>query len=1814
MNFLPTSNTGGATTYAWTATFTGSLTGVSASGSGTITDTPANSGSTAGTITYKITPTYNSCVGSSVNYVVTVQPIPNAAATNQTICSGQSSSVAITNPNAVAGTTFSWIVASSTNTNGISAGSGATISQLLYSADGVNPGTVNYTITPTANGCAGTPIPVTVTVNPSPSITNTALQLQTTICSGTTLNFTPTASIAGTTYSWTSTVAGTVTGNTASGSGAIMDNLTNAGTNQGTVTYHITPAYGGCSGSARDYVVTVQPAPSFSLTNSTAQICSGSQTNILLNTSVAGGQIRLKTVSYGAVSGTLSAGALFSNGQLVTEVLTNTTNAPVSVVYTFEAIVGVCGPSASQMATVIVNPNPSMAIANSTPVVCSGTQPSITLTSPTAGASIALQNVSYGAVTGGLYASGGTFSSGAIINESAGGLINTTNNPITITYTFTVSTPLTSPACPLSTTTQSTTVQVLPAPTFTFTNTAGTICSGSQANITLNTPVTGGQIRLKTVTYGAVSGTLTSGLIYSNGQKITEVLNNPTNAPVTVTYQFEPLVGSCAAGSPLSTSVLVNPSPIFSINNSTPAICEGTPVNIQLNSPTTGAVITLSAVNYSGVTGTLSPGATFTNGQTITETLATPFITPTTVTYTFTVAASGCSNPTSQQTMVSITKQATVSLPANYTVCQPASIALTGTIGGSAITGLWSVVSGSGVLSASNVSGSTVTANYTPSVSDVTHTVIFQLTTNDPDGTGPCVAASATISIHINQAAQVFAPANLALCQNVTSIALGGSIGGSTTTTVWSGGAGSYSSVNNPNATYTLATNESNKHTVVTIPLTLTALDPDGPGPCTSVNTTTILTVNPLPFVFFTGLPASLAQNDAPVLLTGNNSGGNFTVSPVTSSLTNPQSSPVDKVTFDPSIMTLGVNVVDYTFIDGHGCKKDSARSIIINPVTSVNYIVSGKVTLSTGEIPLCSNEGVLALVPSVLITSGLPPTGFYAAAGPDSALLAAHIIKSGSNYFIDTNGLPSNSYPLTFLFKNSFGATTTYTHTLLVYPSPNPAFTPLNNCVVTAIKFKTSSSINPSPLTPSNPANYVFNFGDVNQIYYYPAFGDTSTASHVYATPATYFVSLTETTDKGCTATSAVQTVKVGNPPKPAFTWSAICTNDSTKFVDHSFPGVVSTITNLTWDFGDTTSISGPPSVNVPNSALRTRGTYSKPNHKYKTNGTYKVTLRIDNNNGCYATSSIKKVFILDYKTKKILVDSAYVEDFENVAAKGGGWIPEVPDGYFATNATPLDSVRSDTSWVWSKPNGLVIKPAPQTGNYSWWTGKNNNSYFYYENSAINGPCFNLTNLNRPMISFDYWVNTEVNSDGAVLQYSVDGGVSWLLVGPLAGLPPSQRNQGISWYPPGAIVTANPGKQPSFGPYGWTGGTQTSWSRASYNLDMIPWVDPLNSLDTLRKQVRFRIAFASKGVPSGNITYDGFAFDNVYVGNKTKNVLIEDFVNSNQTSSNTAESNINLLYKNQKTFRRGESDFNYLQYHVRFPSPDIFSQTNADDASARALFYNVQQPPYSVMDGMQSGIFANGDYSTLLNGVEIDREALRKPQIKITKVDTLETGSNNKINVRIHIKADTTITYPIYGNVALVEKRDSLTAPGKIYTQVVRKLLFSGSGSTPTVSTLHPGDSLIMTSPLNSGVTTLNCQVSDAKKLQLIAWVQNIDPLKRGNQVIVQSYVSPIKLNKKIGQVITGIERATGVLDDIILYPNPAESQFTLALPGDYPPGSIWKIADQRGIYVMSGDFSDAFGGKKSIHVSSLADGVYIVAVGAPGQNPVYKKLIVLH
>src|SRR5262249_52454703 len=150
-----------------------------------------------------------------------------------------------------------------------------------------------------------------------------------------------------------------------------------------------------------------------------------------------------------------------------------------------------------------------------------------------------------------------------------------------------------------------------------------------------------------------------------------------------------------------------------------------------------------------------------------------------------------------------------------------------------------------------------------------------------------CLGNTFTLSVTVYPDAKITAPATLAQCEDVASIALGGSIGYAPNGISWSGGQGTFTNPTDINtATYAFKNpNEIN----TTVVLTLMA-NPPG-GPCGAVSVQTNLKINRLPDATFSGFTKSIyAQNDPPITLSASKDirdggAGLFTISTAGSSL-----------------------------------------------------------------------------------------------------------------------------------------------------------------------------------------------------------------------------------------------------------------------------------------------------------------------------------------------------------------------------------------------------------------------------------------------------------------------------------------------------------------------------------------------------------------------------------------------------------------------------------------------------------------------------------------------------------------------------------------------------------------------------------------------------------------------------------------------------------------------------------------------------------------------------------------------------------------
>ena len=120
------------------------------------------------------------------------------------------------------------------------------------------------------------------------------------------------------------------------------------------------------------------------------------------------------------------------------------------------------------------------------------------------------------------------------------------------------------------------------------------------------------------------------------------------------------------------------------------------------------------------------------------------------ITYTFTPNTNQCAATTSMEITVNdcaCMDPAIVSINSIMPICEDETLSLTALLSGSATTVTWGS-SGDGIFDDSN----SLTPTYTPGTADISSgTVTLSVTTNDPDGAGPCVSITEDVILTINQ-------------------------------------------------------------------------------------------------------------------------------------------------------------------------------------------------------------------------------------------------------------------------------------------------------------------------------------------------------------------------------------------------------------------------------------------------------------------------------------------------------------------------------------------------------------------------------------------------------------------------------------------------------------------------------------------------------------------------------------------------------------------------------------------------------------------------------------------------------------------------------------------------------------------------------------------------------------------------------------------------------------------------------------------------------------------------------------------------------
>ena len=1079
------------TTYTWAAPIvTGGITGGAAGTNLTsISGNLSNPTSVAQTATYTVRPTIvgsPSCTGADFTVVATIKPKAIITAKSTAACSNDAFIFTLAdgvNADVIpTGTTYTW--STPTVTGGLTGGTAgnalATIGGTLSNPSNTSQ-TATYSIVANSNNCFSTAFAATATIYARPLITTQNVQT----CSGTAFtvplsndgnNILP----SGTTYTWTVAQNNNITGasdvNVATPT--ITQTLTNITNTDQIVTYTVTPisgVAGNCVGLPFTVNVTVKPKPN--IISQTESICSG---NNFTNAPVNGnGNIIPVGTRYtwttptsnpiGAVSGGL---AQTSPQTQVRQLLTNTTNAPATLTYNVTPLANGCSGSSYQL---IVNVNPKPTISDMSTTICSSETFTVSPANGTNGIVPANTRYTWEVADNPNVTGESRVTTGSInISQT---LVNTSNIPQTVTYTV-LPTSGEVGSCVGNAFTVS--VLVNPQPTITAAQ-AQTVCSGTAFNIA---PVnnTDGIVPSSTrYTWGNPIDNPVGSITGQSAQlvaatSVSQLLNNITNAPATISYTVTPIAGSCT-GPNFTAVITVNPKP--NISAQPRVICSEdlftvTPVNgadgiVPNNTTYTWSIPVSNPVG--AITGWASQTTPANNiSQQLTNT------TNTTATLTYSViprsgAAGNCIG-SPFNVVVSVNAKPVIGNQIRE-ICSGSAFNVALTNGGSTIvpintTYTWFVstnntnISGQSDVNIGQTSISQSLTNNTNVAQQITYTV-----TPKSGATGQCIGATFLVTVTVNPK-PVITTQTQTICSNGTFMIApvngGNLIVPANTTYTWtaptstplgaiSGGSAQLSSVSTISQLLTNNSNSQGLYTYIVTPTAGTA------GRCPGAPFNVEITVSPKPILTSTLTPPAICNAT------------NFSYNPI---------SPTDGVSYvwtrntvvgisnnagtgtgpiNETLINTTPNpiTVPYTFaLTSYGCPNTQTVNVIVNPTPQLTSLLTRAAQCS--GTPFYYNP-TSATVGTTYTWSRSNIAGISNPAANGNGAISETLVNTSPNPIV-----VNYVYTLT-----ANGCTNQQSISVTIDPLPIANFSidgPRSDCGPTTRRLINNSSVNSNPLT----------------------------------------------------------------------------------------------------------------------------------------------------------------------------------------------------------------------------------------------------------------------------------------------------------------------------------------------------------------------------------------------------------------------------------------------------------------------------------------------------------------------------------------------------------------------------------------------------------------------------------------------------------------------------------------------------------------------------------------------------------------------------
>jgi gliding motility-associated-like protein len=194
--------------------------------------------------------------------------------------------------------------------------------------------------------------------------------------------------------------------------------------------------------------------------------------------------------------------------------------------------------------------------------------------------------------------------------------------------------------------------------------------------------------------------------------------------------------------------------------------------------------------------------------------------------------------------------------------------------------------------------------------------------------------------------------------------------------------------------------------------------------------------------------------------------------------------------------------------------------------------------------------------------------------------------------------------------------------------------------------------------------------------------------------------------------------------------------------------------------------------------------------------------------------------------------------------------------EGFEAAPAWTAGGQFSD--WAWGTPAKPIIN-TPGGGQNSWVVGGLvGQSYNDGQQSWLESPCFDLSGLAYPWISFKIFWETERLYDGLGFQYSLDEGSTWTNLGSTGATPHCLRN---NWFNSNNITGLNLA-QPK---QGWSGRVGATVGNCAGGEGSDEWLTATHCLTPVAgaSLVKFRFVFGAGTICNA---YDGIAIDDILI------------------------------------------------------------------------------------------------------------------------------------------------------------------------------------------------------------------------------------------------------------------------------------------------------------------------------------------------------------